>query len=61
MSDDGISRDRFQCKYFPKVHTSRSAIKIWANFEWSVHLRCSERSVLQYLLFVVQMCDCQVQ
>jgi len=38
LSNDGINRDRFCGKNFPKIHTFRPAKKFTANFEWSVPL-----------------------
>jgi len=36
--NDGINRDRFHCKNFPKIHTFRPAKKSTVNSEWRIPL-----------------------
>ena len=43
LSNDGINRDRFHCKNFPKIHTFRLAKRSRANFEWTVPLTCNQK------------------
>ena len=38
LSNDGVNRDRFYCKNFPKIYTFRPAKESRTNFEWSVLL-----------------------
>ena len=39
LSNDGINRDRFHCKKFPKYILLGQLKKSRANFEWSASLR----------------------